>query len=522
MKKKLVAILFLLTILNLGTQGFTNKNLRKNIYPDSELVFGTDSLINNSSVLINPFNLELLPPSSGVQFYKDGIVFLSHSKKNEKMLEQHLSFGNIESYYASLKASVPGRPILFSPTYSFPFPSEGITFNNDFSIMYYSKLSKVNSRMKIYRAKSSPDRNNSGWTMDISPLAFCTNSNYTHPTLSSDGKIMIFSSDMPRSIGGMDLFITRFENGKWTAPQSLGNTVNSTGNELYPFLDSQKNLFFSSDSLPGYGGYDIFTCRFNGTEWEAPLNLTQFINTNKDEIAFKVNRNRKKSAFFTTREKSGIRKMQLLRISLNNRYYPNDSISLSAALYNIVTTESNITTRKKSEEERLEAKRLKAEKMKAEKLEAERLKAEKIKADKLEAERLKAEKIKAERLEVERLKAEKMKAEKLKAERLKTERLEAEKMKAEKQKARNIVIYKVQFLSSTKSKGQYKISIDGKSYYTYEYFYKGEWRNTIGEFNNLEDAIELQNKCRQSGYKQAFVIAFKNNARSLDMSLFRR
>lgn len=472
MKKTLIAILFLLTIVNLITQGLTNKNLQKSIYPDSELIFGEDTLRNNPSVLIYPFNLELLAPSSGVQFYRDGIVFLSRSKRNEKMIERHLSFGNIESYYASLTDSVPGRPILFSPTCSFPFPSEGITFNNDFSTMYYSKISKKDARVKIYRAKSSPGRNNSEWTMDISPLAFCDNSNYTHPTLSSDGKIMIFSSDMPGSIGGMDLFITRYENGKWTAPQNSGNTLNSTGNELYPFLDSEKNLFFSSDGLSGYGGYDIFTCRFNGTGWEVPLNLSQVINTSMDDVAFTVNRNGKKSAFFTTREKSGTRGMQLLRISFNERYYPNDSTTLSTALYNIAIIELNITARKRFEEERL-------------------------KAGKLKAERLKAERLKAERLKEERL-------------------------EAEKQIPRDVVIYRVQFLSSTKSKGQYKISVGEKSYYTYEYFYKKEWRFAIGEFSNLEDAIELQRKCRQSGYNQAFVIAFKNNVRSLDTSLFKR
>jgi len=539
MKKALIAILFLMTIVNLAAQGLTNKNLWNSIGTDYALVFGTDTLSNNSSVLIDSFNLELLSPSSGVQFYRDGIVFLSHSKSNEKMLERHLSFGNIESYYASLRDSVLGRPRLFSSTYSFPFPSEGLTFNNDFSIVYYSKLSKEDTKVKIYRAKSSPDQNNSGWTMDISPLAFCNNSNYSHPTLSSDGAIMIFSSDMPGSIGGMDLFITRSENGKWTAPQNLGNTVNSTGNELFPFLDSKINLFFSSDGLSGFGGYDIFICRFNGTGWEIPLNLSSVINTNKDEVAFTVNPNREKSGFFTTRERSGIRRTQLFRINLNKKYYPDDSITLPAALYSIAITEINIATQKISETEHTEAEKLETERLEAERLEAERLETERLEAERLEAERLKAKRLETERIDTERseaekkLEAERLEAERLETERLDTERLEAEKrleaerleaerIEAEKQKAQDKVIYRVQFLSSTKSKGQYNISIDGKSYKTYEYSYKGAWRITIGEFNNLKDAIELQKKCRESGYNQAFVVAFINNIRSLDRSLFKR
>jgi len=319
---------------------------------------------------------------------------------------------------------------------------------------------------------------------------------------------------MPGSIGGMDLFITRSENGKWTAPQNLGNTVNSTGNELFPFLDSEKNLFFSSDGIPGFGGHDIYICRFNGTGWEIPLNLSNVINTNKDEVAFTVNRNREKSGFFTTRERSGIRRTQLFRINLNKRYYPDDSTTLPAALYSIAITEINITAPKISKAEHIDTERLEAERLEAERFEAERLDTERLEAERLEAEK---------RLEAERLEAKKLGAERLEAERLEAEkRLEAERIEAEKQKVQDKVIYRVQLLSSTNSKGEYEISVVGKSYKTYEYYYKGAWRITIGEFNNLKDAIELQNKSRKSGYSQAFVVAFINNVRSLDRSLFKR
>ena len=129
-----------------------------------------------------------------------------------------------------------------------------------------------------------------------------------------------------------------------------------------------------------------------------------------------------------------------------------------------------------------------------------RLEAERLKAERLEAERLEAKKLGAERLEAERLEAERLEAERLEAERLEAERLKAEIIEAEKQKAKDKVIYRVQLLSSTNSKGEYEISVVGKSYKTYEYSYKGAWRITIGEFNNLKDAIELQNKSRKSGY----------------------
>jgi len=126
-------------------------------------------------------------------------------------------------------------------------------------------------------AKSTPNgKNQTGWVIQTSPLDFCTdNSSYTHPTLSSDEKMMIFASDKEGSVGGMDLFISKRVGDKWSPAVNLGKMINTTGNEFFPFLDSENNLFFSSDGLPGFGGYDIFTCKFNGETWEKPENKNQ-------------------------------------------------------------------------------------------------------------------------------------------------------------------------------------------------------------------------------------------------------
>jgi hypothetical protein len=86
---------------------------------------------------------------------------------------------------------------------------------------------------------------------------------------------------------------------------------------------------------------------------------------------------------------------------------------------------------------------------------------------------------------------------------------------------KDIVIYRIQFLSSIKPQKDNHITINGESYKTYEYFYLGEYRYTIGEFTALTPAVELQNLCRRSEYPHAFVAAFKNNTRSLDVKLFK-
>ena len=83
------------------------------------------------------------------------------------------------------------------------------------------------------------------------------------------------------------------------------------------------------------------------------------------------------------------------------------------------------------------------------------------------------------------------------------------------------VIYRVQIYSRNYEKKDDQVSINGKDYKTYVYSYMGAYRYTIGEFSTLASAVELQKACRESGYSQAFVAAFKNDIRTSDPSLFK-
>lgn len=78
-----------------------------------------------------------------------------------------------------------------------------------------------------------------------------------HPTFSKDGHRMIFASDMPGGEGGMDLYYSVSTSMGWSSPITLGDVVNTPGNEVFPRLvDGQ--IYFSSNGHPGYGGLDIF------------------------------------------------------------------------------------------------------------------------------------------------------------------------------------------------------------------------------------------------------------------------
>ena len=58
---------------------------------------------------IKPFHLDIIAPSSGVQFYRNGIIFLSHAKGEEKVPDKHVSFGSIKTFMAPVLDTVPGN-----------------------------------------------------------------------------------------------------------------------------------------------------------------------------------------------------------------------------------------------------------------------------------------------------------------------------------------------------------------------------------------------------------------------------
>jgi outer membrane protein OmpA-like peptidoglycan-associated protein len=110
-----------------------------------------------------------------------------------------------------------------------------------------------------------------------------------HPSLSSDGKVMYFVSDMPGGYGGTDIYRTFLIDGKWSTPENLGEVINTPGNEMFPFIYEDGSLYFSSNAHNSMGGLDVFITYYTGSEWATPENLNYPINSPGDDFAFSIN-----------------------------------------------------------------------------------------------------------------------------------------------------------------------------------------------------------------------------------------
>lgn len=97
--------------------------------------------------------------------------------------------------------------------------------------------------------------------------------------------VAVLSMAQPGAVGQEDLYVTFKDafSGNWSRPVHLGDTVNSEGYEMSPFLsEDQRHLFFASNGHPGYGNADLFvSTRLDSswTNWSEPKNLGDGINS---------------------------------------------------------------------------------------------------------------------------------------------------------------------------------------------------------------------------------------------------
>jgi len=102
------------------------------------------------------------------------------------------------------------------------------------------------------------------------------------PCLAFDGSALYFSSNRVGGYGGYDIYVSYWKEDSWTYPQNLGEDINTPGNEITPFF-TDEDLYFASDYHHGMGGYDIFHSMVKGGMWTHPENMANGINSPADD-----------------------------------------------------------------------------------------------------------------------------------------------------------------------------------------------------------------------------------------------
>ena len=172
-------------------------------------------------------DLKIHGPSNDVNFYMNGMVFLSNTKYHQKMIPDHITFGVVKAFFVPLEyvALESSRPLFKND--DFPYSPGGMSFTRDYQTVYFTKSVELSGRINVEKIFEMSIINGEG--SNHNQMSFTGDpSRYLHPAISLDDSYMIFSSDRTPSSGGLDLFITRKTPSGWSTPENLGDNINTS------------------------------------------------------------------------------------------------------------------------------------------------------------------------------------------------------------------------------------------------------------------------------------------------------
>ena len=185
-----------------------------------------------------------------------------------------------------------------------------VSFSADFNTIYFTRNSYTNGNSKkspngINHLKIFVSRfDGKDWSEAVN---FSHNSNtYSvgHPALSPDDKTLYFVSDMPGGFGQTDIYKSELVNGQWSKPVNLGETINTSGKEMFPFVDKEGILYFSSDGRPGMAGLDIYAAKSGDDGQFLVANFGSPINSKYDDFGLILNTD-SLTGYFTSNRPGG-------------------------------------------------------------------------------------------------------------------------------------------------------------------------------------------------------------------------
>ena len=251
----------------------------------------------------------------GTALYGDKIVFTAAN--SGKTSKGGVSQWTGESYYDLYTADRDQQALsnkkFFSTTINTPFNESTAVFTKDGNTMYFTRNNYVNRKigtnventilLKILRATKD---SNGHWGNVVEVPFNSDNYNVAHPALSPDEKFLYFASDMDGTLGESDIFrVEILGDNQYGTPENLGDIINTSGRESFPFVSKNNILYYSSDGIPGLGGLDIFAVKFyeNGTV-SKPINIGMPGNSADDDFCFVMD-SETKVGFLTSNRPGG-------------------------------------------------------------------------------------------------------------------------------------------------------------------------------------------------------------------------
>lgn len=218
-------------------------------------------------------------------------------------------------YVANIKDVTSfSAPELFKGPFNAAYNDGTLAFNKDYSEVYFTRCGsddrKVDDYCGIYVSNYLPD---GGWSEPVALPFFDDTMNIGTPCLSPDGNTIFFAATNPDGYGGADIYMSRRTESGWDAAYNAGQVINTSGNEVFPYFDSEGVMYFSSDKHPGLGGLDIFSATWKNNKFSNIKNMEYPINSGADDFGLIlldkkqfINSDTLNAGYFSSNRKGGM------------------------------------------------------------------------------------------------------------------------------------------------------------------------------------------------------------------------
>jgi outer membrane protein OmpA-like peptidoglycan-associated protein/tetratricopeptide (TPR) repeat protein len=244
-------------------------------------------------VEVHPFSLNTDADENAPVFFRDKFLFVSDREQGFKILQKKNETIGREYQILWGAGRLTDTTFLEAKPYSSTLSmvnlntSSGSFTANGKEVFICMNNSDANKKgvntMQLFRAKS---KNGESWH-SLEKLNFCNeDKNYYYPSVTPDGKHLFYCMENSGSKNGLDIYVSHRTKKGWSLPENLGDNVNSTSHDAFPYAAPNGKLYFSSKGHPGYGGWDIFVTEQDSLgAWKKPINMGQPFNSALDDIS---------------------------------------------------------------------------------------------------------------------------------------------------------------------------------------------------------------------------------------------
>lgn len=242
----------------------------------------------------------------GLGFVKDELIF-SSSRSNENDRQDNYTGQGFSDIYTTRLGSITKKwkePAKLKGGVNTKFNDGTFAFDNKNNTGYFMQCNGASGNKEncsiFYSTYNEKDNS---WSKSAIFSYSHPHSSVGHPAISSDGNTMYFVSDMPGTLGGKDIWVIKKQNNVWGEPVNAGKTINTSGDEVFPYIAGDSLLFFSSNQHLGYGGLDIFYVKIRNNSLTGPVtNMLAPINSSADDFSIVLGKSILEGYFCSNRE----------------------------------------------------------------------------------------------------------------------------------------------------------------------------------------------------------------------------